>query len=116
MSCKTEKSAGDCYETAIRDDEFRNNVKRIMTYSEKFPAKPIDQGTTHYRGIKGLPDSITCPTCSMTSYNANDIAQGYCGNCHDLTSEAQSDEVRRDVANVFGPVRMRGPQDSITER
>lgn len=30
--------------------------------------------------------SITCPKCRMTSYNPNDIEQGYCGNCHDWTS------------------------------
>ena len=26
--------------------------------------------------------SITCPHCHMTSYNPNDIEQGYCGFCH----------------------------------
>lgn len=26
--------------------------------------------------------SITCPVCSMTSYHPEDIAQRYCGNCH----------------------------------
>lgn len=30
--------------------------------------------------------SVTCPKCSMTSYNPNDIVHGYCGNCHDWTS------------------------------
>jgi rubrerythrin len=30
--------------------------------------------------------SITCPQCGMTSYNPTDIAEGYCGNCHDWTS------------------------------
>lgn len=30
--------------------------------------------------------SITCPRCGMTSYNANDIREGYCGNCHDWTT------------------------------
>lgn len=30
--------------------------------------------------------SITCPKCGMTSFNANDIREGYCGNCHDWTS------------------------------
>ena len=25
---------------------------------------------------------ITCPKCGMTSYNANDIRERYCGNCH----------------------------------
>ena len=34
-------------------------------------------------------DSITCPVCGMTSYNANDIREGYCGNCHDWTGEGQ---------------------------
>ena len=29
--------------------------------------------------------SVTCPRCGMTSYNENDIKQGYCGNCHDWT-------------------------------
>lgn len=28
--------------------------------------------------------SITCPTCRRTSYSANDIAQRYCGYCHDF--------------------------------
>jgi hypothetical protein len=30
--------------------------------------------------------SITCPVCGMTSYNPTDVAEGYCGNCHDWTS------------------------------
>ena len=29
--------------------------------------------------------SITCPNCGTTSHNPTDIAQGYCGNCHDWT-------------------------------
>ena len=31
--------------------------------------------------------SITCPKCGSVSYNPNDIAQGYCGRCHDWTTE-----------------------------
>jgi protein-arginine kinase activator protein McsA len=31
-------------------------------------------------------ESITCPECGMTSYNPNDVAEGYCGNCHAFTS------------------------------
>jgi hypothetical protein len=30
--------------------------------------------------------SITCPVCGMTSYNPNDIREGYCGRCHDWTT------------------------------
>lgn len=41
----------------------------------------------HVRTIdnaKGWP-RITCPRCGLTSYHANDVEQGYCGNCHDWT-------------------------------
>jgi transposase len=30
--------------------------------------------------------SITCPVCGRTSYNPNDIREGYCGHCHDWTT------------------------------
>lgn len=29
--------------------------------------------------------SITCPRCASTSYNPEDVRQGYCGHCHDWT-------------------------------
>jgi protein-arginine kinase activator protein McsA len=32
------------------------------------------------------PISITCPVCGMTSYNVNDVREGYCGNCHTYTT------------------------------
>ena len=32
--------------------------------------------------------SITCPKCKATSYNPNDVEQGYCARCHDWTSGA----------------------------
>lgn len=32
----------------------------------------------HYRGYPG----IKCLTCKLTSFNMNDIAERYCGNCH----------------------------------
>ena len=34
--------------------------------------------------------SFTCPKCLMMSYNANDVEQGYCGNCHEFTGQTQS--------------------------
>lgn len=36
--------------------------------------------------------SITCPDCGMTSYHPNDIAAGYCGNCHAYTSAPTGEE------------------------
>jgi hypothetical protein len=29
--------------------------------------------------------SITCPGCGRTSWNPNDVREGYCGFCHDWT-------------------------------
>ena len=34
-----------------------------------------------------MSESITCPRCKRTSYNPNDVREGYCGNCHDYTQE-----------------------------
>jgi len=36
------------------------------------------------------PLSFTCPRCGMTSYNLNDVREGYCGNCHDWTGRTQT--------------------------
>ena len=33
------------------------------------------------------PPSFTCPRCGMRSYNPNDVAESYCGNCHDWTGD-----------------------------
>lgn len=30
-----------------------------------------------------MTDSTKCPKCGMVSYNPNDIAEGYCGACHE---------------------------------
>jgi len=37
-------------------------------------------------------ESFTCPRCGMTSYNPHDIAEGFCGNCHDWTREEPNAE------------------------
>lgn len=33
--------------------------------------------------------SITCPVCGMRSYHPMDVKEGYCGRCHDWTSDVQ---------------------------
>lgn len=33
----------------------------------------------------GTEFSITCPKCGMTTYDPDDIEEGYCGKCHDWT-------------------------------
>lgn len=34
--------------------------------------------------------SITCPVCLKTSWNPNDVWEGYCGACHDYTSDMRA--------------------------
>lgn len=59
-------------------------------------------GTPQARGLRALTDPadvaktmerlgyrwITCPRCGATSYNRDDIREGYCGACHDWTGPA----------------------------
>lgn len=30
--------------------------------------------------------AAACPRCGLTSHHPNDVAEGYCGHCHDWTS------------------------------
>jgi hypothetical protein len=47
-----------------------------------------------------VTDSITCPDCGRTSYNPNDVREGYCGHCHAWTSTVVPDDeyVRQNAA------------------
>ena len=45
-------------------------------------------GTRCLRCHPPEPKSITCPKCERTSYNRNDVREGYCGHCHDWTHGA----------------------------
>lgn len=40
--------------------------------------------------------SITCPECRRTSYNPNDIKNGYCGFCHAWTSDPHDSRSHND--------------------
>lgn len=49
-----------------------NKARDKQQHKKKPPADPV---------------SITCPECGMTSFNKNDIQQGYCGACSWWTSD-----------------------------
>lgn len=36
-------------------------------------------------GVSDTKVSFTCPRCGMSSHHPVDIAEGYCGACHDWT-------------------------------
>lgn len=63
-------------EDPVKEEEFREFVERGRRAQEAVD-KILNQ------------ESITCPVCQMTSYNAGDIREGYCSNCHDWTGEGQ---------------------------
>lgn len=47
--------------------------------------------------------SFTCPRCGATSHNPNDVAQGYCGACHDWTGEVPPVPTPTRVAERLAP-------------
>jgi len=40
-----------------------------------------------YRSIYPHLSSFTCPDCKAVSYNSHDIANSYCGNCHEFKGD-----------------------------
>ena len=46
----------------------------------------------HLHSLKPLP-SVTCPKCGYVSVNPNDIEHGYCGHCHDWTSNPDPERI-----------------------
>jgi hypothetical protein len=51
----------------------------------RYPSIPLGMATDTVTP-RPEPESVTCPECGAVSYNFHDIAEGYCGNCHDWTS------------------------------
>lgn len=68
----------------------RGDKHKTPAPSDRRPEVPFGSHETNLapweQGHAVVPDSITCPVCNMRSYNPTDIAEGYCGNCHDWTS------------------------------
>ena len=43
---------------------------------------------SNIRGKSSTPDvAFECPRCGAVSHNPTDVAEGYCGRCHDWTGE-----------------------------
>jgi hypothetical protein len=65
---------------------------------DRMAGKPV---TKRESGL-GAP-SFTCPDCGATSYNRNDIREGYCGRCHDWTGDTPYMNARRASSGVPSP-------------
>lgn len=49
-----------------------------------------------------MTQRITCPRCGLSSSNPNDVANGYCGNCHDFTKGVVGEGLRPGISAMFG--------------
>lgn len=63
----------------VRRDDGRVIVLHV---TEGVPRDPL-----MYADGLAAPPSITCPRCGRTSRHPDDVREGYCGACHDWTSE-----------------------------
>jgi hypothetical protein len=75
----------DLYDIAL---EVTDEALGEGTYADMNGGSPdpgVRAAITRWRQATEQP-SITCPECGMTSYNPNDIREGYCGNCHTWTA------------------------------
>lgn len=81
------------------------NAARIWRYWHQQPVKRSTAESRRRVAAKGrlltaiddllgeagdLPETIDCPKCGYRSSNPHDIAEGYCGFCHDWTSPPSS--------------------------
>lgn len=50
-------------------------------------------------------ETVTCPFCGRVSYNANDVAENYCGACHvyhgEIGRELKASELREKTVVVL---------------
>jgi ribosomal protein S27AE len=81
-------------EWACKDEEIPDStiaaILNRLTYGHPYGADALlrmEMDTTRLEEIKKNPlqTMFVCPRCHAASYNANDIKEGYCGNCHDWT-------------------------------
>lgn len=60
--------------------------------------------------------SFTCPACGNTSHHPDDVANGYCGRCHQFTGRPQSQPQGWAPPPVQVNVAVpQGPQGYITQ-
>jgi hypothetical protein len=67
-------------------DEHRAIAARTLPITAEKNGVTVDELTKRLERIFGIPAGFTCPRCGKTSANPNDLANGYCGACHDWTA------------------------------
>lgn len=64
-------------------------TRRLGVHGDLFVCDDHDpEAWRNVAGAIAVPaPSFTCPRCGRTSYHPDDIAEGYCGACHDWTRD-----------------------------
>lgn len=83
-SCRSCLGRGISFDYAAIERRLLLPVAMPVTIHTVYVWDAADPVRSAY-GIPVATESFTCPRCGMTSYNPNDIREGYCGNCHDWT-------------------------------
>lgn len=76
----------------LTDQAFCSNddCRALMWNPSITPAenmKSIQQLESPLAELISDTTSFTCPKCGRTSHHPEDVAHGYCGNCHDWTGD-----------------------------
>lgn len=64
----------------------------LEAWTAKHPLREWESGEVLARDPKLAADGavhITCPKCGRTSFNLNDVREGYCGHCHEFTGTSE---------------------------
>lgn len=71
-------AAAEQYVTAVTGSWLRGEVRVGNA------VRRLERAAAELKRAEAQP-SITCPRCGMTSHHPQDVAESYCGACHDWT-------------------------------
>lgn len=75
----------------MSENPFRKALREAPdeTWLDKLARVSLEAAEAEFYPDAGLPTSVTCPRCGLTSHHPKDVEQGYCSKCHDWTSRDQ---------------------------
>jgi len=80
-----------CYPVANLDNAYRRFMVGVIGLDDA-TARAAVGDLQRWRPSADTAPSITCPVCTKTSRDPNDIREGYCGQCHDWTGAPKTTE------------------------
>lgn len=72
--------------TILWESNGRLRARMLRYWSSVATPESYKHVSAGYGELPAGVEAITCPRCHRTSYNANDVREGYCGACHAWTT------------------------------